>query len=215
MKNPLCVFAVISAIVSPALAQELRKPMELIELVVKSTYTAKITAAVDSDGEIYVWFDYDDITKDGGRNWVGFTAQKLQVYEKNKLVKEVYNLKDIPKYESVGINAVQMTSTVSWSPSGGGGQEYDNKITLRGMTELGLTKDEFILGPFNHEIIWARPVGQDKNGFLYVIAECHKKKDKEIPGEYKWRRFQILYKVDKESGGIADSCNYSGILTIS
>lgn len=200
------LFAVMGAITSPALAQELRKPTELIELVVKSTYTIKVDAAVDKDNKIYIWFDYHDITKEGGRTWVGFTAQKLQIYERTKLLKEIVNLKDIPKYENIGLD--WSLPGVDWLPAGGA-DEYDNKITFKStvkdaMGKLGLAKDEVILGPFNHEIIWARPVGQDKNGLLYVIAECSKKKEKEVPGEYKWRRFKMLYKVDKE-GRIVDS----------
>jgi len=205
----ICLFAVMCCVVSPALAQELRKPTELIELVVKSTYTAKITAAVAKDDKIYVWFDYDNIAKDGGRTWVGFTAQKLQIYERAKLVKEILELKDIPKDESVSLD--WSLPGVAWMPAGGA-DEYDKKITFKStvkdaMVKLGLSKDEFFLGPFDYKVIWARPVGQDKNGFLYVIAECSKKKDKEVPGEYKWRRFQMLYKVNKE-GGVVDSFIY-------
>lgn len=187
-----------------ACSQDVRKPDETFELVVKSTYPARIRAAVAKDSNVYVWFEYQDIRVDGGRTWTGYAAQKFQIYERTKLIKEITNLKDIPQYELAAISAdVQMTSTVTWSPHGGGGSEYDNKITLAGMTELGLSKNLIILGPFDYEVLWVRPMGQDKNGFLYLISEISKKRPKEVPGKYRWRRLQMLYKVSKD-GQIVD-----------
>lgn len=193
MKNIICVFAVIYGVTAPAFAQELRKPTEVINLVVKSTYPVDVSLDVGADGKFYVWYN----SRTEGDQAV-FMADKFEVYERKKLVKEIYELKDIPRTRTLIVNNV---SGMTWPH--GGGSEYDNKITYDGVPPEGFPKD-FVVGPFNYTVIWSRALGVAKNGLLYITAEIETYTEKPIKGKLNRRRFRVLYKVNNKAA-IVDS----------
>ena len=191
MKNLMCVFAVMCGVAVPALAQELRKPTEVINLVVKSTYPVDASLDVGADGKFHVWHNAASVWKGEGQP-EGFSASKFEVYERKKLVKEIYELKDIPRTRTLIVNNV---SGMTWPR--GGGSEYDNKITYDGVPPEGFPKG-FVVGPFSYTVIWSRALGVAKNGFLYISAEIETYTEKPAKGKLNRRRFHMLYVVNNK-----------------
>lgn len=182
-------------------AQERRTPTEIYVFEVEASTPSDITASVDPTGKVAVWSNYSEKTDDRGRV-LSFGAKKFQIYERGKSRKTALDSKDIPRYESVGVKRVSFSDGIEWSPSGG--IERDNKIVFKGMSKIGFQNDAFVLGPFDYTIRWSRPLGFTKLGFLYVIAECSKRKVTPIRADSDLFIFQMVYKLNKK-GQLVDS----------
>lgn len=193
MKNIICVLAVVCGVASPVLAQELRKPTDVTVIKLQDDSPGDLAPIIDEKGRLNVWF-YSKNLKLSNR------LRKFQIYENSKVVKEINNLNEIPQPETVGISIKrpELSSTTVWHPFGGA-NDYEKKITFEGMVSLGFSKDKFILGPFSYDVVWASPIGFDKAGFMYIVAECEKERAKAKKGQYELRRFKFVYKINKEA----------------
>lgn len=186
-------------------AQEMRAPIEKYDFDVEASSTSDITVAIDTSGRVAVWSKYSE-KRDDRTKTVTFKAKKFQVFDHGKSIKIVQELKDIPRRDSVGVKEVSFLDGIEWTPSGG--IERDNKIIFKGMAKLGFTSDSFVLGPFEYTIVWAKPIGLSKRGFMYVVAECNKPVDTSKSGPENQRVFKMLYKLSK-AGQVIDSFVFS------
>ncbi len=191
-----------AGITGTAAAQELRNPDETKEIVINSTYPVRLNAVIADDDKLYVWVDYRNIyttNSEEGYHRSGFSAKKLLIYENNKLVREILELKDIPDPLAVGYNVWPLKGIDSLPH----GEETANTITVFGhsdkdaLTKLGFAKNKFILGPFDYRVVNAWPIGKDEKGFLYVRASgCNTKERRDKRGA--WEPFGALYVLNKE-----------------
>ena len=196
-----------TGIIGYASAQELRRPTEEIDIVIKSTYPVRINAVIASDDKLYVWVDYRNIWRtdpEKGYDRYGFTAKKLLIYEGKKLVREILGLKDMPDPHSIGYDSILHGVEVSPISTG----QPDNKFTVFATTEnalakLGFANNKFVLGPFNYQINGIKPLLKDYKGFIYIMAQCsNNEEQKNVRGG--WEPFQVLYRVNTD-GLLVDS----------
>lgn len=186
-------------------SQEFRKPDEITEIVIKSTYTSYPASEFTPDEKLYVWVGYRPIWKwkttpeEEGYHHVGFWADKLLIYRDGRLVREISDLKDMPDPKSIKSEYIGYDLRVFPHLSE---QEDGNKIVLSSaagnfLLGLGFKRNEMTLGPFPYQVnfVWTR-VQADK-GLVYVKAHCG---DKYY--EAKKRRavnpFSVLYILDRE-----------------
>ena len=213
----LAVFIFVCPISSHAL--ESRKPDEVINLLIKSTEPTSVRVAISTVGEVAVWFDYGIANKGDNSKLlvspefkkskfnmykepigveIGYTARKFQLYAGQKLLMTESKLENIPRYESVGIYQFDlMHRGMDVLPQGH--MSASDKLRFANMEKFGFKNNEFVIDPGGYYFIWARAIGMDKEGFLYVAAEGSAyKKDPE----------RMLFKINKE-GAVADSFTYA------
>jgi hypothetical protein len=182
-------------------AQEFRKPDEIKEIIIKSTYPVRLAFEMTHDDKLYVWVGFHPVyktTPEEGYHYTGFLTDKLKVYEDGKLVSEISELKGMPEPKSVKPARIGFDLELYPRQS----EDRANTIVLSSaagqvLPGLGYTKNEFTLGPFPYQVnlLWAK-VEADK-GLLYVKANCGNTYDKvEKSGEVD--PFSVLYTLDRE-----------------
>lgn len=185
----------------PSYAQELRKPTETTEIVIKTTYTVRVAVEIAEDDKLHVWLDYQNIYKTDslhGYHRSGFSASKLLVYAGRKLVRETSVANEMPDPLSVGYN-MWIRDGVDLLPHA---EEDAQTITIYGLKDdsllkLGFNKNKVVLGPFDYRVVSAWPVGKDEKGFMYVRAHgsntAAQRKERGA-----WEPFGALFVLNKE-----------------
>lgn len=201
MKRTLLVsIAFCAGFLAPSYGQELRKPTETTEIIIKTTYTVRVAIEIAEDDKLHVWLDYQNIYKTDslqGYYRSGFSASKLLVYAGRKLVRETSVINEMPDPLSVGYN-VWIREGVDLLPHA---EEDAQAIIIYGfkddsLLKPGFDKNKVILGPFDYRVVSAWPVGKDEKGFMYVRAHgSNTAAQREKRGA--WEPFGALFVLDK------------------
>lgn len=182
-------------------AQEYRKPDEIKEIVIRSTYPVNLALEMTQDEELYVWIGYRPVyktTPEEGYHLSGFLTDTFQVYKNGRMARETAVLKDIPNPRS--IKTARIGFDLEIYPRHG--EDRANTIVLssaagKALPGMGFTKDRFTLGPFPYQVngLWTK-VRSDK-GLVWLKANCgntHEKVEKDGVVD----PFYVLFTLNKE-----------------
>jgi len=203
--------------VNSSFALEYRKPDEVINLVLVSTFPVEIIVDVSTSGQTRVWYDYQIMQVRDGKHvtWpgfegqrfimlpkqlgdkIGYTAKKYQVFEGTRTVYETTVLDDIPVAMEFSDDSV-ISRLRSHMPCGIPSVGCTN-LAFEDMKDIGFKEDKFVRVIPGYGFGWARAIGIDDREFLYVAAEGGSAADK--------TPVRLLVKLNKE-GNIVDKFVY-------